>query len=327
METFGQKLKQVVRSRGLKLEDVARETGFDIHTLEALEHDDLGALPADEDVTAGLRAFARVVEVDPDQVIDDYRREQASHRRPEPDDSTIESEAREAPDLVMTEPPRSSRSSMLPLALATSVLVLAFAVVLWLRSPALGEPASTARVSRNEAPVAPETRPRPLFAGDRESSTRASRADASATRRKQPTPASGLSSSAPAQGMASRSSASPPVLGGDGSGMTITDQGVGIGVRDRELIGAATRFAEGTSVWFWTRIEGATPGETIRHVWLREGEEVASVPLTVGGATWRTQSSKSLQSGSAGDWVVEARDGAGNVLARSAFQVFGSTAD
>ena len=324
METFGQKLKQVVRSRGLKLEDVARETGFDIHTLEALERDDLEALGVDEDVTAGLRAFARVVEVDPDQVIDDYRREQASHRHPEPDDSTIVSEAREAPDHVMTEPPRSARSSLLALALATSVLVLAVAAVLWL---ARGDSMSTDRVSRSEAPVAPKTTPQPLLAGDRGSSTRASRADASATRGKQLTPAGGPSSSAPAQGAASRSSASQPVVDGDKSGMTIAEQGVGIGVRDRELIGAATRFAEGTSVWFWTRIEGATPGETIHHVWLREGEEVASVPLMVGGATWRTQSSKNLQPGSAGDWVVEARDGGGNVLARRAFQVFGSAAD
>lgn len=326
METFGQKLKQVVRSRGLKLEDVARETGFDLHTLEALERDDLEALGVGEDVTAGLRAFARVVEVDPDQVIDDFKREQASHRQSEPDDSTIESEAREAPDHVMTEPPRSARSSLLPLALATSALVLAFAVVLWLRSPAQGEPASTASVSRNEAPAAPEPTPPPLLSGDRGSSTRASRADASATRGKQLTPAEGPSSS-PAQEAASRSSASPLVVGGEGSGMVIAEHGVGIGVQDRELIGAATRFAEGTSVWFWTRIEGATPGERIRHVWLREGEEVASVPLMVGGATWRTQSSKNLQPGSAGDWVVEARDGAGNVLARRAFQVFGSSAD
>ncbi len=314
METFGQKLKQVVRSRGLKLEDVARETGFDIQTLEALERDDLGALRSDEDVTAGLRAFARVVEVDPDQVIDDYRREQASHRRSEPDDST--SEGREAPGHVMMGPSRSDRSSVLPLALAASVLLLALAVVLWLRSPARGQAMSTERVSRSEAPVAPETTPQPLLAGDRGSSTR-----------RQLTPAGGSSSRDRAQGAALMSSASPPVLGGEGSGMIITDQGVGIGVQDRELIGAATRFAEGTSVWFWTRIEGATPGEPVRHVWLREGEEVASVTLIVGGATWRTQSSKSLHPGSAGDWVVEARDGAGNVLARRAFQCFRSAAD
>ena len=60
-------------------------------------------------------------------------------------------------------------------------------------------------------------------------------------------------------------------------------------------------------------------GDAIRHVWIREGQETVSIPLTLGGPHWRTQSRKILTPGSAGRWAVEARDEAGRVLARSEF--------
>jgi hypothetical protein len=101
--------------------------------------------------------------------------------------------------------------------------------------------------------------------------------------------------------------------------LTITRHGVGKGVVDHELIGESQQFAEGMQVWFWTQVQDATPGQTIRHVWLHEGREVLSVPLRVGGARWRTQSFKNLHPGSQGDWFVEARDESGQVLARSTF--------
>jgi hypothetical protein len=98
-------------------------------------------------------------------------------------------------------------------------------------------------------------------------------------------------------------------------------------VRNHALIGEADRFPVGTSVWYWTSIEGGAAGETIHHVWLHEGEEVADVALKVGAENWRTQSAKTLNAGSTGDWMVEARDGAGNVLARRAFRCTSTAAD
>ena len=41
--------------------------------------------------------------------------------------------------------------------------------------------------------------------------------------------------------------------------------------------------------------------------------------LNVDGPHWRTQSRRTLTPGSAGHWVVEVRDDAGNVLARGEF--------
>ena len=107
------------------------------------------------------------------------------------------------------------------------------------------------------------------------------------------------------------------------SGLVIAHHGVGTGVVNHELIGEADRFADGTRVWFWTWVNGATAGETIHHVWLYEGREMLSVPLKLGGERWRTQSYKNLHPGSTGQWVVEARDETGGVLARRVFQCFG----
>lgn len=102
-------------------------------------------------------------------------------------------------------------------------------------------------------------------------------------------------------------------------GLAVDDSGVGTAVADRELEGRADRFDEGTKVAFWTRVSGGEPGDRIVHVWMREGEEVFSVELEAGGAGWRTWSTKTLFPGSAGRWVVEARDVQGQVLARHEF--------
>jgi hypothetical protein len=107
---------------------------------------------------------------------------------------------------------------------------------------------------------------------------------------------------------------------GNGPGeMSVEAYGVGTGVVDRELEGEASQFAEGDKVWFWTRVVGGRQGDRIEHVWLRDGEEMLTVGLVIGGSHWRTWSNKLLHPGSGGAWAVEARDATGNVLARAEF--------
>lgn len=109
------------------------------------------------------------------------------------------------------------------------------------------------------------------------------------------------------------------VLYAQAAELAVPDFGVGTEVVDRELSGRAERFEEGTQVWFWTRVVGAEPGDGIRHVWLHEGRERATVELDVDGSPWRTYSAKKLHPGSVGRWTVEARDRDGQVLARQSF--------
>jgi hypothetical protein len=70
---------------------------------------------------------------------------------------------------------------------------------------------------------------------------------------------------------------------------------------------------------FWTLVVGGSAGDRISHVWLRDGEEMLAVGLAIGGPHWRTWSNKTLHTGSAGSWAVEARDAEGRVLARDEF--------
>ncbi len=100
--------------------------------------------------------------------------------------------------------------------------------------------------------------------------------------------------------------------------LTIPEHGVGTDVVDRVLKGKADSFPEGTRVFFWTRVVGGQEGDRIHHVWIKGGKEL-KIGLNVGGSHWRTHSNKTLHAGSVGDWVVEARDYDGNVLARQAF--------
>jgi hypothetical protein len=71
----------------------------------------------------------------------------------------------------------------------------------------------------------------------------------------------------------------------------------------------------GQRVTFATRVLGGAAGDHIRHVWLRDGKVEQSIRLRLGGASWRTFSTKTL--GRPGAWAVEARDEQGHVLARA----------
>lgn len=101
--------------------------------------------------------------------------------------------------------------------------------------------------------------------------------------------------------------------------LSVPDYGVGTGVEERQLQGQGDSFAEGSKVWFWTRVVGGQAGDRVHHVWLKEGEEMLQVGLSIGGSHWRTYSHKTLHPGSVGSWTVEVRDAAGEVLARSQF--------
>ena len=101
--------------------------------------------------------------------------------------------------------------------------------------------------------------------------------------------------------------------------LSVPEQGVGTRIERRRLVGRGERFRENTRVWYWTRVEGGRAGDRIEHVWLRDGIEAERTTLEVDGSPWRTYSAKTLHAGSAGSWVVEARDAEDRVLARQEF--------
>jgi len=71
----GEALKRARMSRQLTLQQVAQRTKINAHTLEALENNDFSRLPADVYVRGFLRAYAREVAIDPEDIVEEYDRQ------------------------------------------------------------------------------------------------------------------------------------------------------------------------------------------------------------------------------------------------------------
>lgn len=106
--------------------------------------------------------------------------------------------------------------------------------------------------------------------------------------------------------------------------LSVSESSVATGVVDRMPSGAATTFrADVERVYVWTQIEGASNATTIHHVWIHGDVERADISLGIGGSPWRTWSNKAIMSEWTGNWRVEVRDDAGNVLQTIPFMVGG----
>lgn len=346
MTIVGDKLRNERENRGIQRVDVARATKVYIHHLAALEHGSFDELPDDGVLQEFVRVYAEYLGLDAPELVAEFCRERgieqpapappaaplepqpeeqvradpAEEDRAEPEEEledTPEPDPEEAPEepiepgpppapehaepvqarpaIVPATRTEARRFPIVPLVIVAAVIL---ALLLWwgLR----GSPGDDVPVSTPPAEVA-------------ETTTETREAD----ERPAPPPAE-----AAAEEPAVEPAAEPPPAAvepppGD---LTVLQHGVGTAVVNRRLVGESDRFTTGTEVWFWTRVQGGAPGRTIRHVWLHEGRVIESVSLALGGPHWRTQSSKRLRPGSAGRWVVEARDEAGNMLARSEFR-------
>jgi len=94
------------------------------------------------------------------------------------------------------------------------------------------------------------------------------------------------------------------------------------GVEERMPTGAAEAFsADVGQVWCWCKVTGATDTTMIKHVWSRDGEQMAVVELPVRSAAWRTWSSKNILPHWTGKWEVKIMDAEDNVLMGLKFTV------
>jgi len=100
--------------------------------------------------------------------------------------------------------------------------------------------------------------------------------------------------------------------------LDVSEFDLGIGVTDLQVVDVRREFEEGAVASFLTRVRGGAPGQTITHVWIRDGLLVQSLELRLGSPNWRTYSNKTLWD--TGEWAVEARDENGEVLARVEFR-------
>ena len=81
MDPIGTRLKAAREARRLSLRDVATATKMSVTTLEALERSDFARLPGGIYARSFVRAYAALLDLAPDEMVDAYGVELAQHQR------------------------------------------------------------------------------------------------------------------------------------------------------------------------------------------------------------------------------------------------------
>lgn len=318
MAGIGEKLKGIRESHAVTIEEISRATQIHTSYLEAVERDDIEVLPGPAYVKFYIRAYADVIGFDPASLIKDYdlelaaaeptevaeapppdhewkealrkSREEASVRRmesleeeePEPEEEEVV-EVEEEPVVILPAEPETPRPEYprrnWRLLAVAAVAAIGVSIIVWAYMSCSG----TEATQEDENLVVEESLPAP---------------------REEPV-------EPPPQETEEEEPQLPP------GPLSVTEFGVGKRLVGHLVEGLDDSFTEGEVVWFSTRVLGGKPGDVIRHYWFRDGGRVQYVDLELGSSHWRTRSKKTLWG--VGDWVVEARDPEGRVLARVEF--------
>lgn len=356
MATFGSALRRTREQRRISLDEIAKETRLSKRYLVALEDEAISKLPGGTYNRAYLRTYATFLGLNPDALVRDYvETESRLTQTAEQDQLAAMNRALERRGAIIGESSAASsivkglggnagRAVVALTGLATLVGMVWFGLSGFDRAaaPVLEVPAGVPAVSgpageapaplptANLMPPASAEVPGPVESPSASPAAEAPDADAAPpvtasdgvralpdnippTTTADPDPNPGMvigRGSSPAPEV-------PPTTDAAPSHLTVAGSGVGTAVVDRQLVGQADRFSAGSRVVFWTHVRGGRAGDTIDHVWLRDGTVVGAASLAVGSPDWRTQSRRLLDP--PGVWVVEARDPEGHVLARHRF--------
>jgi hypothetical protein len=71
----------------------------------------------------------------------------------------------------------------------------------------------------------------------------------------------------------------------DSRPLEVSEFDLGTGVTDLRVVDVRREFEEGAVASFLTRVRGGAPGQTITHVWIRDGLLVQSIELRLGAPT------------------------------------------
>jgi cytoskeletal protein RodZ len=276
MASFGLELKRTREHRRVSLDDVTRETRLSKRYLVALENEAIGKLPGGAYNRAYLKNYAVFLGLDPEPLLRDYATEEARHVQSEQDQLAAMNRAIERRGDILVgqastgsdESPVSRRFSILAVSVATLALVAGAA---WFGLSGFQRASSTVEVAGGES--APKPSPS-AGTGSRTGPTRLQ----DTTRDAPPRPMQ-EGESRPAVSRADHhraasaplSDAVPVVRTAAFSHLALAGSGVGTNVADRQLVGKSDRFATGSRVVFWTHVRGGRRGDTIDHVWFRDG--------------------------------------------------------
>jgi transcriptional regulator with XRE-family HTH domain len=285
VKSFGDSLKQAREERGVTLDAIAQNTRISRKYLLALERSDLETLPGGAFDQGYIRTYSQFLGIDAGPILEAYKERERQLGR-----GTAEDERQRLTELSRLLDRRAGHRKRHLLTRSKATLVVAslmgfLGTGLWLLARAPGALERPAPVVEPPTVRARPTLPAPMEPGTEPASRPTASVDEPLER--------------------------PP--------FTVSGYGVGTGVVDHQLVGRDDRFAEGTEVWFWTRVVGAETGEVVRHIWMHEGQVAMASELRIGGPHWRTYSRLTLPPGGTGSWSVEARTRDGRTLARQEF--------
>jgi hypothetical protein len=108
----------------------------------------------------------------------------------------------------------------------------------------------------------------------------------------------------------------------EGSSLKVSESAVCTAISDRQPEGTAVEFSKDVpKIYYWTKIEGASGEESVKHVWYAGENVIGEVTLNVKTPSYRTWSSKTVYPGLEGDLSVAVVDDAGNVLKKDSFKI------
>jgi len=113
-----------------------------------------------------------------------------------------------------------------------------------------------------------------------------------------------------------------PAAGAQANKVQVVAAAICKDVVEREAVDVGTQFSNSVSrlYCFTKAVSTEIPTEVV-HVWSYGDVERARVSLAVKAATWRTYSSKAIQSHEIGPWRVDVLDTSGNLLETINFEI------
>jgi cytoskeletal protein RodZ len=310
--SFGERLREERQRRDVALHDIADATKIRVRYLEALEQGQHERLPGFVFAKGYVRAYAETIGADVETLVNAFVEEQRELGRFE------EQRSGEVLDALATavgrQPIEDSSRRLSRWLLGGGILLVALiSVVAWMLmpTPPANAPLTATPQIERELPAAtiPKLVTEPL---------------------NEPVPVPVPVTSEPQINdivQESREAIAPPLeevavesaptANRLPATIRVSEFGVGTAVRQRVLVGAGKTLQAGDQAVFWNRILDGAKGDQVTHLWTLNGDPVRSIDLNIGGPHWRTYSRIKLPK--SGNWSVEARDAAGNLLATESF--------
>ena len=113
-----------------------------------------------------------------------------------------------------------------------------------------------------------------------------------------------------------------PAAGAQANKVQVVAAAICKDVVEREAVDVGTQFSNSVSrlYCFTKAVSTEIPTEVV-HVWSYGDVERARISLSVKAVTWRTYSSKAIQSHEIGPWRVDVLDTSGNLLETINFEI------